>query len=237
MPKENYNPSYGKLLIVILIAFTDLLLTIYLKYESNNISIYNFRFDYLGNILNISITSLLLIAVALFIWAKNLNYTRNVWIILFLTVLYFLPLILLIYFNKIEYSFTQAPVLGYPFEKVLIAGLNISHSLGKIFTVFIILGMILGSGKIFFFRSIIYLLLSILLLFTISFMYSYRDQASDKLIAENLNHEVGVVLGAKFGIKTNLLLFLKGEFIKLRIFIFKERLKNFNLLEVMLRVS
>lgn len=196
MSKETYNPSYGKLLIVIIIAVIDLLVTIYLKYSTNGESVYNFRLDYLGNILNIAINGFLLITITMFITVKSDYYSRNVWIILVFSVIYIAPLILLVYLNKMGITFQESSFFDYPFKKILVAALHIGHSAGKVFTIFIIWGMILGSGKLLLFRSLFHLILTVLLLCSISFLYTFNYRVQPQLTDVNVRYEVGVVLGA-----------------------------------------
>ncbi len=186
----------------ILVAFIVILLFdlvfIYLhKYYLKNISLIEFKFLRIGNVLDFLWYFIPVVGIALLLYKKkSLTTTRTA--ILILTIIFMnLFLLLYIYYNLYGIKFPLDYLWGYPFEKVFVAAVFIIHGVLTIFFTVIIWQTFFDLQRLFYLYAIIFSVVLILgiILFALTYSSNYfrREDFSDKNLSK---HEVAVVLGA-----------------------------------------
>jgi len=197
MKKPVENTPYGKIMILAAIVISDLILAFYLKYNSNDVSLNTFKINYFGNIINIAVNFGLLLIFILYTLVNNKShFLRNIRTILFFSIIYLIPLLLLGYLFSSDFSFPEIFILEYPLEKIVVAGLYVTNTLIKLFLALLIFGMILHSGKILFFRSLLYLIIGTIIFASAALLFSIKTQSNYKEVEQGKKYDVAVVLGA-----------------------------------------
>jgi len=186
----------------ILIAFIIILLFdlvfIYLhKYYLKNLSIVEFNFFRIGNILDFLMYFIPSIGLIILLYKKYSISTARSFILTLTIILMNLLLLLYIYNNRYGIKFPTDYVWGYPSGKVFIASVFIGHGILTVFFTVILWQTIFYKRKLFYLFSII--ISTVVIFAVIIFALTYSGNYFRKIDFSDNNlskHDVAVVLGA-----------------------------------------
>ena len=185
---DNANTKY--LIFIILIAISNLLLLFYFKYSQNGLAIEEFKLLKIGNLINLFF-SILLIISCLLLYTKDSN---NFKMLLFLSIVYFFPLIMLLIlkFNDVHYS--QTYLLGYPLKKIVPLLLLLVNQIIQLYLIVFTFLLYFKNGKLLYVTAALYVLGVIILLVGISFASTFIIK--EKQIGKTKPYDIGIVFGA-----------------------------------------
>lgn len=188
--------SKANLVLLILLSVLYLAAVLFFKYYLNNISLRKIRFDCIGNIINISITALLIIGIIIHMFKKNpLNNNK----VLFMNILQICSIITLIIvflilkFNLIE---SQAFLFNTPAVKIY-SGILLSASVFfQIYSLLYIWGTQIKSENLFEVRTFVRAISAILLLMVFSILFVWNTGSFSETKVDNMRFTYGCVPGA-----------------------------------------
>ncbi len=201
MKRTRANKSNGRkqniLVAFIIILLFDLVFIYLHKYYLKNISLVEFKFLRIGNVLDFLWYFVPALGIAIILYKKKTLTTART-IILILSIIFMnLFLLLYIYYNRYGIKFPIDYLWGYPFEKVFVAAVFIIHGVLTIFFTVVIWQTIFNIQRLFYVFSLIIstaLILGIILFaLTYSSNYLRKGDFSDKNLSR---YDVAVVLGA-----------------------------------------
>jgi len=182
--------------IMILLSLINLALTFFLKYYLNNISLRKIRFDWIGNILNMSITALLIIGIIIHLFKKNpLNNNK----VLILNVLqlfssgFLVIVFFIIKFNLIE---SQSYLYNTQTYKIYTGILSITSEFLQIYSLLYIWGSLIKSDNLFEVRTLVRTVFAILILMVFSILFVWNTGSFSETKVDNLRFTYGCVPGA-----------------------------------------
>lgn len=187
--------SKKNILAIGFIAVINLLLMYFLKYTSNNLPINNLDITKTGNFISLFFTVSLLIGCGvLYNKAKEKSF-KHIKIVLFLSILYFLPLIILIFINLVNLEFIDSYLFGYPFKKIIPLFFFLINQILFLFVLFNIWFINLDYNIITYIYSTIAVLSTILILVLFSFVYTFF---ADEFDTEDVKtkFDYGIIMGA-----------------------------------------
>jgi vancomycin permeability regulator SanA len=184
---ENNLPS----IIAILIAAAHLLIIYYVKYKIQNLPLGNFRLGYVGNVLNLIFTSLLIVSliVNMFIKSRLSNST----------ILAYMIIMTLCLSAGIVNSFIKFPLPKYymfehQFRDVLTGFLFSSYQFVNFLFLSVIWLNIIGKNGLLFLNGSLNAVIIIFLFFAFAFIYVTSSRVINEKNSEG--YKVAVVLGA-----------------------------------------
>ncbi len=183
----------GKLFGVLLFAFVNLIALVGIKYYLNDLTLGDFKLDFLGNIFN-CITFFL---VGLGLFSYQIRYKKidnKLLLILFiLLAAALIPLIFIFLITKNFFVLKNTSFLNFPIKKVLTAVLFVVHQLLLFFVLFLLWIAFLDSGKISYLRPLIAIPVTISLLMVFAYGYTLLDKRKNTIKKE---YDFGIVFGA-----------------------------------------
>ncbi len=185
---DNSNTKY--FLITLLIAISNLLLLYYFKYSQNGLSLKEFNLLKIGNLINLSFVLVLSIGlILLFIKNQNTNFR----LFFTLSIIYFIPIILLFILKLIDYKYSQGYLFHYPYKKVIPLLLLLANQLLQLYLIVLVISSYFNCNKIRYFNSFFCVIAFIGLLVFISFVTSFRINNKE---LKNIRYDIGIVFGA-----------------------------------------
>ena len=173
----------------------NLLVLYYLKYTTNQLSLSSLDITKIGNFINLFFTLLLIIG-CLFLFNKPKEKPSNhIRIILLLSIIYFIPLIILIVINLVNFEFIDSYLFGYPFRKIFPIFFFILNQILFLFTLFNVWFLYFGYNLLTYIYSFFAVLSTILVLVLLSFVFTFfvdeYDSEEDKS-----KFDYGIIMGA-----------------------------------------
>lgn len=177
--------------ISILIVFLHLLIIFYVKYKIQNLPIGNFRLGYIGNLLNLVFSTLLIIGLVVNIFIKSRVSDR--------TILSYIVIMTVFLFAGIINSFIKFPMpkiymFEHQFRDVLTGMLFSAYQFVNFILIFVIWMNITGRHGLLFLNASLNAVIIIILFFIFAFIYVNQSKPSGRL--NKTQNEVAVVLGA-----------------------------------------
>jgi vancomycin permeability regulator SanA len=187
--KNNRNSLIS--IIAVLIVIAHLLIILYIKYKIQNLPIANFRLGYIGNLLNLIITTLLLISIVVNYFLKIRVSDRAILTYIIIMSLFLSAGILNAF---VKFPMPRLYMFEHQFRDVLTGFLFSAFQ----FTGFIFLSAIwlniIGRNGLIFLNSSVNAVIILALFFIFAFVYV--NQARTVSTLNNTGNKVAVVLGA-----------------------------------------
>jgi len=184
-----HNPTLKYFAIITLIAVSNLLLILFLKYNQNGLAFKEFSLFKIGNLINITIT--LLVIVGSFLHIKNSACLKN---LLIVSIIYFIPIIIVFFLKFSHFHYTENYLLGYPYRKIIpLIFLLVNQVLQLYIIVFAFLFYFNGT-KASYFISFLYVVMLIIILVGISFYSTFNINTNR--FNKNKPYDIGIVFGA-----------------------------------------
>lgn len=190
------NRKSGSFVPIGLLSIIFTLVLIYIKYESNDISIKEFKVDYIGNVINYFIPFTILVAsIILKNTKKEIQQSKRV-IALSLMTLSFIALISVIFIYKFRIIKVSTHILNLPIQKFTIGFL---FSLGVIIQVYIfnyIIGYFFEQDKLYELRVLIRTAntFAILIVFTLFYVWNVSIYSIENIYKKK--YDYGCIPGA-----------------------------------------
>ncbi len=186
----------GLFTLLLVVVIVNLLILLYLKYHLNGIPISELRLDYLGNILNVAITALLITGIVIhLILEKRIDKKKIIFLIM---LQFFITISLgLIYLNSRADLLNSAGYLfNFPAKKVYSGFLFIVGELFQLYSLLYVWGLIFNSENLFEIRTLVRMIALVFLLLTFSLFYVWNVRTYDEKKIENSVFEYGCIPGA-----------------------------------------
>ena len=194
MKRKSSNTN--SLIIVGLLGVIYLSVLLYLKYDLSDISIKEFRFDFIGNILNIALIVSLLVGTIILTYSKKAVDKKKKIFLLLLSIISILLLICVILLAKMNILQTDKLIFNFPLKKVYIGFFYIFSFFIQIYILIYVWGILIGTESLYELRSLVRSILAILILMVFTLVYVWNVYSfSDSKIA-NSHLEYGFVPGA-----------------------------------------
>jgi len=222
------NKNNSTILIYILtVSLLELILTFLIKYDLNLISIKDFNFFYIGNILPFSLEIVLFIFVlGQLLNKKTILISHQV--ALFIVVTISFGLLLSSYLvNKFGFNFPNEYIFNYPYSRVIPGAALIISFFLKLFLITLLLNLFFNSSFIIYIKSLLTTLFIVLIAFLTIFTFTTKNGYSSANLKPS-NQTIAVVLGAAVWNDKPSTLF-KGRIIKAEELIKKKRISNIQL--------
>ena len=179
----------------IVIALLNVFIVLFAKYSINGLSLSGFSIAYIGNLLNI-ILSLVLI-VGLIIQLLNINNTiiKYGFTVLSISSIYFICSIGFLFIGIENIYFGSAPILNYPPQKMIMGLLAIGSILIQAYLTIFVWGMLIYKGKYLFIKSFTFLMFLSFVSLVFSALYISTTNGNSKTVTKT-RYKYAVVLGA-----------------------------------------
>lgn len=193
--KNKYNQTTSFISVGILAVLFSFII-IYFKYEFNQISITDFRLDYIGNILNLLIGFLIFLAsIILKFSKKNIPQSKKIIAIGLITISFFL-LSTLLFVDKIKLFHTTKLIFNIPIHKFY---LGLSFSVAVAINIYILIylwGFFFETDKLYELRVLIRTFLALMILIIFSLLYVWNVGVYSEENLTHKNFEYGCIPGA-----------------------------------------
>lgn len=193
MKVQLQSPKFIFIIITSLIYF---LVLSFLKYEMNDLNLTDYAFDYVGNVLNIVITLVLIAGLLIVSFRKNFVDKNRINFILFISVISLVSLLLIYLLNTIAPIDTKEYLLSFPIKKVYTGFLFISSYSLVLYSLIYIWGIIFGLEKLFELRALYRTIFAILILMIFSLFVVWNVKKYDEENLSRLKYEFGLIPGA-----------------------------------------
>lgn len=180
---------------VAIIGLLNLLLIYFIKYSSNHLSIIDFNITKTGNLINLFITVFMITGCLLLLTKKIESKDGHFKFLSILSILYLIPLILVMLFNLINFKFAQSILFGYPLKKIIPIILYLINQLLFFYIIFIIWFIYFGQNMMAYLYSILAETLMIVLFLFVSFTFTFMVTEHDYK-TNNSKYDFGIILGA-----------------------------------------
>jgi len=189
----NTNSKY--IFTTIAIAILNLLLLFFIKYSHNGLTFEEFDISKFGNLFNLSFLIIFVIGCLLVQTKKNKTNCSRVSPLLYISVLYFLILIVVLTLDFIEIEYPKGYLLGYSYKKIIPMVLLIANQSLVLYSIFIVWSIYLNKSLLSYLTSIFLVASTIVVfvLFTLLSTYNVESVEDEKI--QNVN-DIGIVLGA-----------------------------------------
>jgi uncharacterized SAM-binding protein YcdF (DUF218 family) len=178
-------------IIAIFIVFIQLLIIFYVKYKIQNLPLVNFRLVYIGNILNLVFSSILIIGLIINMFV-DLRITNRAIISYIIVMSVFLLAGIINSF--IKFPMPRLYMFEHQFRDVLTGFLFSAYQFVSFMFLFVIWLNIMGKNSLLFLNASLNAVIIIAFFFILAFIYINQSKPVSKLI--NNQDKVAVVLGA-----------------------------------------
>ncbi len=192
MIKSNKNIRFPFLISLLLLILP--LFIIFLKYSFNSLPINNYRFDSIGNLINLFFP----LATIVVIWIRFFSaksFDKKVIVISYILIAFtFVFITMALVFTKIRIeSLMKTVIYNQNFSKILVATLLILSQISIIYLFTFLFNYLLSKGVITYLLPLTGTIFSISIIVIFTFLFTLLNQSSnDKAVKSNY----GVVLGA-----------------------------------------
>ncbi len=184
------------IIIFTFFAIIYLLGLLILKYDLNNLSLTEFRVDYIGNILNILITLLIVIASIILSTIKKNIDSRKANLILVLQIASLLSLVFVLVVQKVNLIDNSSYLFNFPAKKVYVGFLFIFSNLLQISSMIYLYGIIIGDGNYFEIRALIRTIVAVVILLVFSLLYVWNVKVYDESKLVKTKYDYCLIPGA-----------------------------------------
>lgn len=183
------------IIVVGFIGVINLLVLYYLKYTSNQLPLNSLDLTKMGNFINLFFTLLLIIGCWVLFKKTNEKPSSHIRIILLLSIIYFIPLIILVIINLVNFEFIDSYLFGYPFKKIIPIFFFIINQILFLFVLFNIWFLYLGYNLLTYIYSFFSVLSTVLVLVLFSFVYTFFADEYDPE-EDKSKFDYGIIMGA-----------------------------------------
>ncbi len=179
----------------IFLAIINLLFIYYLKYTNQDLPLSDFRISYIGNLIDLFFTSVLVIALVIFAFHKKTAYKPR--IILPYAIATTILLILAALSDKVSLPLPNIYILDHPLGKVITGFVFLAYQFMIFFQIMIIWQIIFGAIQLIRLRAFFNSTFLMISLLVFTFLYIHLDAGYKELYPIKKGQlNVAVVLGA-----------------------------------------
>ncbi|MHB1685800.1 MAG: YdcF family protein [Ignavibacteriaceae bacterium] len=173
----------------------DLLFLFFLKYKNQNLPLKDFRIMYIGNLLDLLFSSVLIIALLIYALQKGKNYKPKM--LLTYTIITSIILLLAALSTRVDLPLPNIYVLDHPLKKVAVGVIFSLYQFSIFLQIMLIWQIIFGAKELIGLRAFINSFVLTFVLLAIAFFYNHFKIGSGESYAVKKNQtNVAVVLGA-----------------------------------------
>lgn len=167
-----------------------------LKYNLNNLPLAEFSVDYIGNILNMLITLLIVIAcVVLSTGKKNID-SRKANLIFAFQIVSLLSLVFVFLVQKMNLINSSSYLFHLPTKKVYVWFLFVISDLLQIFSMIYLWGTIIGRENYLALRALVRTIVSVVILLVFSLLFVWNVKVYDESKLAKTKYDYGLIPGA-----------------------------------------
>lgn len=189
------NSKYTQASLINFFALINFILISFLKYNINGLSIKEFKFDYLGNVLNLAILAGIIIASISMLFSKKiLSSKRIVFITILIGISLILPLFIIIT-SKLAFINENGFIIGISARKVYLGIILMINLFIQIYSMVYIWGLVFEVDNFHELRALLHSAIVLLLFFILTLFYVWNvNTYSDAKITKKC--EYGLIPGA-----------------------------------------
>jgi vancomycin permeability regulator SanA len=200
MPTRKNNSSVSVSLtdlLLFIIPFFSLLIVLFLKYRNQNLSLTEFKFFYIGNLLNIFVVLGLLLLTLILMLKRKSEYLKSRKKFLIFAIISLILLLVGWLFNELNLSTPKVHFYYQPFSKIIVGVLFLAFQFIQIFWLSMVWIIIFNIKNFVYLRSLVNSLLILSLIFFFAFIHTDAINSNrDSNIELNKKGDIAVVLGA-----------------------------------------
>lgn len=167
-----------------------------LKYDLNDLPLAEFRVDYIGNIFNMLITLLIVIAGVFLSFGKRNIDSRKSNLILAFQIISLLSLVFVFFVQKMNLINNSSYLFSFPAKKVYVGFLFVFSDLLQIFSMIYLWGVIPGGDNYFELRTLIRTAVAVVILLVFSLLYVWNVKVYDESKLAKTKYDYGFIPGA-----------------------------------------
>ncbi|MBK7106222.1 MAG: YdcF family protein [Ignavibacteriae bacterium] len=183
------------ILIVSFIAVINTFLLFFVKYYQNNLSLVEFSISKTGNFISIFLLIIFIIGAFLLLKQKDSFTVVKSRMLITFSILYLLPIFVIIIFNFVDFKFADEYLLGYPLKKIIPAIFFVFNQAFFLFVLFLIWFTYLGYPLLSYFFSSVAVGFTIILFLAVSFICTFFT-SEFSLTKNQTKFDYGIILGA-----------------------------------------
>ncbi len=193
--KINYRNT-GFVTSACILALISLFILSYTKYDLNGLSLANYKFDYIGNVLNIMMFGLIILGCLGIGFTKNPIDKKRLTFIKTLLMLVILINISAYIITKYELIAGSGYIFNIAFKKAVTGFLFIVSNIITLYVIIYVWGIIYGIEKLFELRTLVRTLMASVLLFLFALFYVWNVNSYSEERIENKKYKYGLIPGA-----------------------------------------
>jgi len=194
LSKKNNSTNFFN--ITIILTIVQLASLSFLKYYLNDVSILSYRIDYIGNILNITFSFILLLGVVVLkIKQKNFNSARHKFLVTLL--LLSIILLILVFLSVKVFTYDEnAYLFSFQIKKVYTGFFFILSEVIILYSINYVWGLIFAFDKLYELRTLIRTSFMIILLLIFSTFYVWNVKRFNENIKPDEHYDYAMIPGA-----------------------------------------
>jgi len=179
----------------IVIALLNVFIVLFAKYSINGLSLSAFSIAYIGNLLNIILSLVLMIGLIIQLLNINNSIIKYGFTVLSISSIYFICSISFLFIGIENIYFGSTPILNYPPQKMIMGLLAIGSILIQAYLTIFVWGMLIYRGKYLFIKSFTFLMFLSFVSLVFSALYISTTNGNSKTVTKT-RYKYAVVLGA-----------------------------------------
>lgn len=187
--------SKKQIWLILLLGILNFILLTFIKYYSNQLSFADINFLKIGNFISVFQILLFIIGNGLLIFSGKKNNSGHINFLAFLSVIYIIPLVLVIIITLVNFEFSNSYFLGYPIKKIIPVIFLVVNQTLFLFVLFTLWFIYLGNNYLAYFYSSIAVIISIIILISAAFVKTFLVEDVVIFSKEN-KFDYGIILGA-----------------------------------------
>ncbi len=193
--KTKYKNTGFVVRTILLALFAHFVLA-YVKYSLNDLSLTQYKYDYIGNVLNMLITILILLGSFVSGFTKNTIDKKRMTFIT--TMLIFITTVIVIAYiiNKFNLVSEKGYIFNIPYKKAITGALFIVSVFMSIYVLIYIWGHIFGIEKLYELRTLVRTFMAFVLLFIFALFYVWNVNSFSENKLADRKFEYGLIPGA-----------------------------------------
>lgn len=189
------NSKYVQAVVIIFFALINFILISFLKYNINGLSIREFKFDYLGNVLNLVILAGIIIAsISMLLSKKILSSKRIIFAASLLGLSLILPLFI-IATSRLSFIDESTFIIGISARKVYLGVILMINLFIQIYSMVYIWGLLFEVDRFHELRALLHSVIVMLLFFVLTLFYVWNVNTYSHTKLEK-KCEYGLIPGA-----------------------------------------
>jgi vancomycin permeability regulator SanA len=190
------SQNNGPLFFISLLTLFYLCGLSFAKYYFNEISIREYKFDYIGNILNLVIAFGVVVGCVVLSFSKRKIDNRKYNLLFALQIISILLIVFIYLVTKVDIISSNGYLFHFPIKKVFNGLFYILSALLQIYSMIYIWGLIIGHENLFELRTLIRTLGAVLILLIFSLLYVWNVRVYDESKIQDSTFDYGFVPGA-----------------------------------------